>query len=348
MATRPKKRNEPAKPSAGLLAALKFVSVASKNEGAPFETHCRLFNNWAVAFDGIIAAGHPIAEDIVACPHTTRLIDALARCGQEFSVTQLDTMQLSIKSAKFRALIPCLASELLPAVMPDISVAVIDDRLRLGLEAVGVLAAEGAQHVVTASVLVMPGSVIATDRSLMLEFWHGIDLPPGVVLPKSAITALTRTDKKLVTFGFSATTVTFYFEDGSWIRSQLYNERWPDVTRILNVTPKAWPLPTDFFAAVDAVAPFSSDGCVYFHQDVLRSHDAENIGASYEVSGLPYGPVLNIKRLKIAQPYIKTIDFMGVNGISYFFGDNVRGALTRNTIKRSKKTDIDKDDDIPF
>jgi hypothetical protein len=46
------------------------------------------------------------------------------------------------------------------------------------------------------------------------------------------------------------------------------------------------------------------------------------------VIGLPNGPVFKAKQLRIIEPYVKTIDFIGANGIAYFFGDNVRGAVT--------------------
>lgn len=329
MAPRGKRAKAADKTSASseLVKALKFVALAQKEVGQAYQTHVMLAHNQAVAFDGTIAAGHRIEEDIFACPHTLRLIDALAKCGETLSVTQLDNDKLSIKSDKFKAFVPCVGKDMLATVAPDPPCAVIDDRIKKGLEVVSVLASDNAQHVVTASILLRAGSMVATDRHTMLEYWHGIDLPPGIALPKAGATAVLKANKPLAQFGFSSNSVTFYFEDGSWIRSQLYSEPWPNVDNVLNVTSNPWPLPETFYKGLDAVASFSEDGNVHFKPNLLRSHNSEHTGASYEVIGLPSGPVFKAKQLKIIQPYVKTIDFIGKDGKAFFFGDNVRGAI---------------------
>lgn len=330
MAPRGKRAKAADKTSASseLVKALKFVALAQKEVGQAYQTHVILAHNQAVAFDGTIAAGHRIEEDIFACPHTLRLIDALAKCGETLSVTQLDNDKLSIKSDKFKAFVPCVGKDMLATVAPDPPCAVIDDRIRKGFEVVGSLASDAAQHVVSSSILLQGGSMLATDRQVMLEYWHGIDLPPGIVIPKAGAAAVVKAGKALAQFGFSSNSVTFYFEDGSWIRSQLYSEPWPDVSRVLNVKSNPWPLPEAFYKAVEAVTSFSENGNLYFCGNVLRSHATDGIGASYEVVGLPNGPVYKAKHLKIIQQHVKTIDFVGVNGIAYFFGDSVRGAIT--------------------
>lgn len=314
--------------SSALIAALKFVSVAQRDTGQPFQTHSVLTNNTVVAFDGTVAAGHRIEEDLHACPHTLRLIDALAKCGESLSITQLDGERLSIKSDRFKAFVPCVASNIIDVPLPDPPCAVIDDRLKRGFEVVSVLASDNAQHVVTASILLRAGSMLATNRQVMLEYWHGIDLPPGIVLPKAGVTAVMKAAKPLAKFGFSDRSATFYFEDGSWIRSQLYSEAWPNVDNVLNQRSNPWPLPELFYKGLDAIMSFSENGIVYFTPNVLRSHPSDGIGASYEITGLPGGVAYNAKHLKIVEPYVKTIDFVGADGISYFFGENVRGAIT--------------------
>lgn len=322
------KAADKASASSELVKALKFVALAQRETGQAYQTHVMLAHNQAVAFDGTIAAGHRIEDDLQACPHTVRLIDALAKCGESLSITQLDNDKLSIKSDKFKAFVPCVAVNMLATVAPDPPCAKIDDRIRTGFEVVGVLASDNAQHVLTSSILLQSGSMIATDRQVMLEYWHGIDLPPGIVIPKAGAVAVVKAGKPLASLGFSGNSVTFYFEDGSWIRSQLYSEPWPDISKILNVRCNPWPMPESFYKAVDAVASFSETGNVFFGTNILRSHATDGIGASYEVTGLPNGPCYKAKHLKIIEPYVKTIDFIGVSGIAYFYGDNVRGAIT--------------------
>lgn len=201
------------------------------------------------------------------------------------------------------------------------------------VDAVGVLASTSGQHVLTHSVLMNGASVIATNRVMLVEYWHGLDLPPNVPLPKEFITALVKCKKNLTGFGYSNCSATFYFEDGSWLRTQLYSDEWPDVSRILNREANLWTIDPNFFKALDAIAPFSEDGNAYSDLNLLKSHADEGAGASYECSGIPKGFVYPIKQLQIMKPYAKRVDWManGLHNSSYclvFEGDKMRGVIS--------------------
>jgi len=103
------------------------------------------------------------------------------------------------------------------------------------------------------------------------------------------------------------------------------------VRRLLDIKCNAWPLPEDFYKAVKSLEPFSEDGFVRFDNGVMRTHSSDDEGASYELYGLPKGPVFSIKQLKSLEPFIKTIDFTahGPNGqeVSIWYGDGARGAI---------------------
>jgi hypothetical protein len=319
-----------AKPSfTALVEALKFVAVAQKGDGAPHETHCKIAHNTVVASNGVLSAGARIEADLWANPHTLRLIDALERCGEAFTVTQIDSTRLSIQSEKFRAVIPCLDESLLHLTQPDEPCAVINDSLKEGFNVVSTLVADNSEFVVTASILLRSGSMVSTNRHIMLEYWHGLDLP-ALVIPKSAAVAVSKCEKALVTLGFSAGSVTFYFADGSWLKSQQYTDKWPGIDKLLNEPSDAWPVPETFFHGVKAIAPFTIENRVYCHQNILSTHQADacaDAGATYEVEGVPAGLIFNLKYLQIIEPYVKTIDFRGRDGKTFFFGDKVRGVV---------------------
>ena len=295
----PKPRSKPTPVKSGLLAALDFVSCVSDKVGAPYETHVGLRNKWAVAFNGIVATGSPIPEDIYCYPHTLLLLEALSKCEESYSLTQLNG-SLSIKSGKFKASVPCLDPAIMPEAFPDPQIVGITNKFKEAVDAVGVLASEASLQVVTASILMNGQSVISTNGKMLLEYWHGLDLPPNVPLPKEFIKALTKQKKNLVGFGFSGNSATFWFEDGCWMRTQLYAEQWPDVSRILNREPNLWSIDANFFKALDSITPFSEDGNVYSRLNLLCSHADEGKGATYECSGIPAGFVYPVKQLKIA------------------------------------------------
>lgn len=327
MPPRPKKRTaEAVSEPSSLLTALRFCGLVTRDIGPINETHIHLGANWATASNGIVSCGHPIAEDIFACPQSKLVIEALSKCSEQISFTQIDASKLSIKSGKFKAVVPCIDPTLLAVALPDPPITVIDDRFKEGLSIVGILPNENAQSVYLASILMNGQSLISTTGKVILEYWHGINLPPGISLPKALVEPVTKTSKKLTQFGFSQSSVTFYFEDSSWIKSQLYRETWPDISALLDRPSNAWPVPGDFFAGVEALAGFTESGFVYFDQGCLRSHENAAQGACYEIVGLPKGLAFPAKQLAMIRPFAQSIDFLAKDMLM-FFGPSVRGAI---------------------
>ena len=330
---RPRKATKEKEPKLGLAAALDFIKLAQadKSNDLAAKTHCRLQGGYAVAFDGVLAMGHPIEEELAVCPHTYRLIDALSRCKKAMSVTQLDGEKLVIKSGNFRVVIPCLNPAAIPYAVPDPRAGDLTDELINGFAALNPVVTGNGQTVVESSLLVNNGSMVATDRMIMLEYWHGINLPDGLAIPKVAVAAVLKIRHKLVGVGVSDRTVTFHYENGAWLRTQLYAEPWPDVYSVLNRGDPhtATELPEAFFDAVDAVAPFNEGGSIYTTDSGLASHHTEGAGATYAVGGVPAGLSFTAKYLQMMKGYAKRVDLVGSNGISFFYGDRVRGAIAQ-------------------
>lgn len=311
-----------------LLESLKFLSLVTKAEGAVNETHIRLDNNQASAFNGVLSAGTKIKEDLSACPHNTTFLNALSKCGQNLSMTQLDMYRISIKSDKFKAIVPCIDPELIGHSIPDLPIADINDQFKLGLESVGILATDDDKQgrIYCVSVLMAGQSLIGSNGVMIFEFWTGCDLPPGIALPNAVAKILTKTNKQLSRFGFSRSSVTFYFTDGSWLKSQLYSEPWPDVAKVLNVQSNPRNIPADFFEGLAAVAPFSPDGLCRMSPGKLHSHDTEAAGAVFECEGIPGGVTYSAKQLALLRDRATAWDFVD-RGSMVFFGPKIRGII---------------------
>lgn len=314
-----------------LLNAINFISVAQSNkeDPIPYKNHCILKNGNAAAYDGILTAGCKIEETLEICPQTFKLIAALERCDKDVSITELQG-RLSVKSGAFSAFVPCW-SESMPSLSPDPPCGQISEALRTGFQMIAHLAVENGKTIVQESLLLRPGSMVATDRALILEYWHGIDLPT-VVLPKSFVSAILSIPKTLTKFGYSGNSITFYFEDESWIKTQLYEEEWPDINLILNIESKPEPISESFYTALHSISSFSdgkkTEQKVYFGEGCLQSHRDKEQGASYEVEGLKFGPAFGVEKLKRIEKCIQTVDFYS-HSTMFFFGLNglVRGAL---------------------
>lgn len=329
---RPKKRTTEVsdKPSNGFVDALQFLANVTTPVGAPYDTHVYLKNGFATAANGTLSAGIKIVEDLLAAPHNDLMIKALSNCGQNLSITQLDNQRLSIKSDKFKAVIPCVDSSLLQFGMPDNPVGIINDDFKKAVEAINGVPPDTSERVTATSILLNGYSVVATNGSVLFEAWHGLDLPKGIALPKAIIKPLAAINKKLIKFGFSINSFTFWYEDESWFKTQLMAQHWPDVSKILESESNQFPIPGDFFNGLNAVAPFSEDGSIYFQKEKLSSHNTEGVGASFEVAGLPSGPVYPAKQLQLLKGLAETIDFIAPLQGGYclkFFGKSVRGII---------------------
>ena len=246
-----------------LLSSLKVLSSILKDDGSVLERHVLLKDHLATATNGILSIGEPIQEDMTAAPNGLLFREALNKCGASFSITQL-AHTLEIKGGRFKAVIPCIPPEDIQGAFPDPAIAACDDRLKVSLAAVAPLALD-ENSVVTASVLIDKGCVTATDRKVIIQHWHGNDLPT-LTLPKTLIKPLIGNTKKLVAFGYSKSSCTFHFEDKSWIKSQYFAEKWPDINSILDRKISAHPIPEAFYDAIDALEKFSEDGFVRCEQ----------------------------------------------------------------------------------
>jgi len=326
---RPKKVKTEDQPDSSLLSALKFISLITKDIGTPSETHVRLQNNLATASNGILALGCPIKENLNCCPQNSLLVHTLSKCTNDIEYQQ--GLMLSIKSGKLKATIPCLALDLISNITPDEPIAIIDNRLKQGFEVVGMSSMDtNNQTIYNASILLNGPSIVGTDGKVLIEYWHGIDLPKGLPIPKNVIAPLLKSNKTLARFGMSQTSVTFWYDDGSWIKSQLYAEQWPDISAILDRPSQQAAVPKDFFMGLEAIKGFT-DALVWFGPSHVRSHADPSVGALYEVLGIKEGPIFNIKQLLNIKAHIKTVDFnVSVQGgnMLLWFGDNCRGAIT--------------------
>lgn len=331
----PGKRSKKKKIENSLLQAMRFVSIAQRSVGAPEQTHCRLFNNLAVASNGIITAGHKIQEEIQVCPHTVTLTDALDSLPDGvFSLTLREDNTLTIRAEHFEAIVHCVPD--VPTIGPDAAAYLCDNRLNTAMNIAGAIVSDGAAKVVNASIQLRNGSVVSSNGNVILEAWHGVAMPELLIAPKALVTAAHKASfglgKSLYRFGASSDSLTLWYEDGAWLKTQLYpaNTELPDLMKWLNV-PGTTPveIPEGFFELVKRLEPFSEDGQVMFSGGEVRttkqSLSTYAIESAKHLRGLSMS--FNIKSLLTIQPYVKKAHFNVSPGVSLFYGDSVRAAV---------------------
>lgn len=340
-----KPRTKPPQSSA-FSDAIAFCASILSDKGTVSETHLRIADNTATAFNGILAVGTKCESDITACPQSKTLTNALSKCSDNLSITQLDN-RLSIRSDKFRAFVPCIDPSLLPAPIPDPPQVEIDDRLRKAFDTVGLTKIENGEDIVSASLLMNGQSLIASiDGKMIIESWHGLNLPT-LSLPKAIIKALP--NKPFAKFGCGQFSCTFYFNDGSWLRSQLYAEQWPDVSRVFNCRHDLQPFHVDFFTALAAVAPFGNGLC-HMSEGRLSSHAQEGAGAEFSLSGAQGSWCYPSRQLALLKGFASVVDFQaqGAHGpLLYAAGGNTR-AVMASVRQYPSDTSKSEDDKIPY
>lgn len=329
MAKGPRKRKEAEQAPEGvhdIASALDFVSIAQNDKGSSvYDTHCLIAHGWAVAFNGVLAAGHPIANDgTVACPHTGRFLHALKHAGSGLAITHTPNGDgIAVASGRYRAVVPCVPVDHFPNIQPDVKCAHVNDELRRALMDVEGIAKESDPSVVRCSIQLLANVCRATDGHVLLEAWHGIDLPK-LVLPKSVARAIAHTKEPLTGFGFSENTATFYFQNGAWLRTNLWNTAWPD--RVEALRPPCdvqwYPLPPEFQLACEAVAKFNNEGKVYAEKGFIRSHRGVDTGATYQCA-LPWSVGFSMNFARMLFGRVTHVAISEDQSRLFFYGPNL-------------------------
>lgn len=320
-----RKANKTSK-AAELVAALNFVSVAGTKTEFPYQSHVVLNNKFAVACDGQLTAGHLITEELECCPHLGQLRAALAKTGNSLSIAELPSGQLSITGDKLAAKIPCVSFETLPSpelTKPDPICAVIDDRLKQAFATCGVTVSENGTRAFECGLLLEANICTGTDGKVLIQFWHGIDLPPALFVPKIFAAAVSKIKIPLVGFGWTeGRSITFHFENGAWIKTQLYEDKYPNIAQFMDVPCSPEPVPENLFEAIETVAAFDNDESATLADGKVIADNAE-----YEVEGLDGRCTYANEYAKRIAPFAKTIDLKTYDDRAFFFGDNVRGLM---------------------
>lgn len=311
-----------------LVEALAFVSNAANKGLHEWVDYVVLHGNYAIAGNGMVTAGYPIAEDITACPHLAKLKTAISKCSKSLNITQLDNGKLSVKGEKLVAQVDCLSLDAYPFVQPDQNIASIDDRIKVAFSICGEVISEDGTRMVESALLLEANQCTACDGKTLLQYWHGIDLPPDLVLPKAFVALICKIKLPLVGFGYTpGRSVTFHFENGAWVKTILYEDKFPDVGQFINVQTNPQPIPPDLFEGVKTLRDFAEGDSVILKEGKVTTHDSEVTGAQFTVEGLNVHRSFDAEYLGRMASFATTADFTTMDDRAFFYGENTRGLV---------------------
>lgn len=303
--------------SSGLINALKFVSLS----GAEY---CSIGDNLITAFTDTICLGYPIEEDLNVQANIKNFLKSLEQSTDQTAITQLNLHKLHVNSGELQVYINC--TDKVQHVKPNDPEIELDIAFCKAIELLNPIVSSRGDNVALRTILNSGGSMFATNRFLLVEYWHGTELG-NFNIPKKFCDILLKSKKTPKGFGKSESSFTVWFDDGSWIMGRIYPDKWLDATAILDVQIASKPISAEFLKAMEGVLPFCDTGLAFCQDGCLQSSLDASAGASYPVPELP-GPVqFGSKDLKFISKYATDIDMQNKD-LLYFYGRNLRGALS--------------------
>lgn len=314
-----------------MLAELKFVQGAvAKKDFVPALTHFVIENGTVRGYNGMLALCSPIPFDIACKPKAEPLVKAISNCSETVQLALTPAGRLSIKSGKFKAFVDCLPDESTPHVQPEGEHVAIDGAALLqAFKVVSSFIGDDASRPWSNGVLLLGQSAFATNNIILVEYWTGSSVPRPLNIPRAAIKELLRIDEPPEAVQLTNNSISFHFSGGRWLRTQLFETKWPDLMRVLNRESNPQPIADHLFEALKTLKPFTDkSGRILFRGGgKISTHDDETEGASYEIDGFDHTGVYHIDMLNLLNGTCKTIDWSAYPNPCMFFGDRLRGAI---------------------
>lgn len=219
------KKKEP-RPSDDLLSALQFVALAQVKRSTKLqERFCVISNGWVCACNATLMVAAPVQVDLDCAPLTFVLIDALNQTKTELSITKQSEKVIIVKSENIEVSVEC-APEYPQLIAPDELLINANNTFLDALNSVVWLADEKSKNNEFSSVRVTDKelSTLSKDGDTA-TCEHDIDIHPNFIkaLPKVAALAVIKCRKSLIGLGYSDCSMTFFFNDGSFIKSACFD-----------------------------------------------------------------------------------------------------------------------------
>jgi hypothetical protein len=312
-----------------MLKELKFVMGAvSRKDLVPAMRHFAIAGGKVRSFNGTLALCSPIAFGINCYPKADGLIKAINQCEETVTMNMTSSGRLSIKSGKFKALIQCV-EESHVHIEPDGDIVQCNGgELLKAFKVLAPFIGDDASRSWSNGILLRGKSAFATCNVILCEYWMGEEFPHVVNVPEAAVKEVIRIDEAPCHLQLSSNSLTFHYTDGRWIRTQLFETTWPDLSKVLAAPCNATPVDTRIFDALPKLKPFmDKEGRVIFEAGLAKTHHSVEDGSSVEIDGSEMTGVYSLELLALLKGVATDADFTTYPRPCLFFGDKLRGAI---------------------
>jgi hypothetical protein len=314
-----------------MLETLKFVrgAVATK-DFQPALTHFRIKDGRVMGYNGTIALSSPIALDVNASPKAVPFVKAIERCQNATTVVHMTPAgRISLKSGKFKVIIECCEeSEVMDAIVPEGEMmptpATFVETLKLLDRFVCTDATPDRRW--SNGILLRGQSAYATSNIVIVEKWLGQQLPFEVNIPGPAVKEILRIGLEPVGIQIGERSITMHYPGERWLRAQMWDVQWPDLSVYLDQSGEFEPFPPELFDAAETLKPFYDiEGRLFFRGDRVSTSADEGAGGSIEMSGVPLRGAFHHVHLLSLKGVADTIDF--TKRPAPFRGNLLRGVI---------------------
>lgn len=321
--------------------ALKFISLSYNPKGQPHEKSCIIKNGWITSSDGLVTCGHPINLGADFNPEIDTLKTLLDSFPQNFTIVAGGSTAL-FKSDTFQSHLTCLSDADFTPRFPDPMYVTVNHTIVEGFKHLDPVSSNKGEFVAQTSVRLDSSLLSATSGKAAAQYCHGWQLPVGATIPKLAAKAVVKSGKVLIGLGYdtiNVSSITFYFADGAWLKTQLFTEPYPDVTSIFdgsNVQNMIFTqVPANLFTHATTLKRLSNSTTIFFREGSISNYPNDEAGSTFEASEI---------HAEIAVAYEALI--LGNSELCKQFGmDNemlvFRGDLFRVAISKLEMNEID-------
>lgn len=314
-----------------MLNELRFVQgVVAKKDFLPALTHFRIENQRVTGYNGKIALSAPINFDVDCAPKAMPLVRAIQQCEEAVQLGMTNAGRLSVKSGKFRTYIECVEG-VTPHPQPDGDHVDINGEVLIdALTKLVPIVADDAARPWSNGVLFDGSSAFATNNVIVAEYWLGATFPKRICIPLHAVKEFLRIKKPPVRFQMSDSALTAHYEDGTWLRTNLIDTKWPDVRKVIDKPLSGLTaVPETFFSDLAKLKPFMDNfNRVIFKDGVMRTH-AEDVeeGAMSELSWLQHNGTFSLPMLLKLEGVAEQMDLSQYPEPIAWTGKSLRGVL---------------------
>lgn len=318
-----------------MLDALRFVAAAvAKKDYVQDLTHFKIKHGRVTGFNGMMALSSDIDVDLDIQPHAGRLLAAIKACPGTISLNMTPTGKLAVKSGKFKSFVDCLPDESAYFVEPEGESIDLGPNFLAGIKAVSPAMGVDASRPWAMGVKLQKQSMFATNNVMLVEYWHGTDIPIDVVIPDVAVNELIRIDEPPTRVQVTENSISFWFSETRWLRTSLLEGgSWPTdrMEKVLSASDgDQLPFSEEFFEAVDTLKPFLEEtGSLFLSPNLISTSRYDGEGSSVEITipGVTEMQAYHHRQLALLSEVAKTIDWTAYPRPCMFRGERLRGAL---------------------